>query len=93
MSADDRIMHALIGQVARAVPKGGTEQDVVTIISTPMWQAWCRAVGKPEDSKPTTWGMGPEHNRVYGSRTIVVDNPKMIAVSGVLASTAKALNL
>ncbi len=91
MNADDRIMHALIHQVARAVPAGGTDQDVTTIISTPMWAAWCRAVGKPEDSEPTEWGTGPNHNRVYGSRTLVVDHPKMLAVSGVLASTAKYL--
>lgn len=91
MNADDRIMHALIGQVARAVPKGGTERDVTTIISIPMWRAWCRAVGMPEDSQPTEWGIGVESNRVYGSRTIVVENDKMIAVSGVLASTEKYL--
>lgn len=93
MKTDDDVMRALIGQVSRAVPKGGTERDVTTIISTPMWQAWCRAVGKPEDSQPTEWGMGKCSNRVYGSRTLVVDNPKMIAVSGVLASTAKNFNL
>lgn len=89
--SDAEIMCMLIGQVSKAVPAGGTERDVTTIISQPMWQAWCRAVGKPEDSQPTEWGTGPDHNRVYGSRTLVVDNPKMLAVSGVLASTAKYL--
>lgn len=89
--SDSTIMCALIHQVTKATPAGGTERDVTTIVSRPMWQAWCRSIGAPEDSEPTEWGTGPNHNRIFGSRTIVVENPKMLAVSGVLASTAKYL--
>lgn len=82
---------ALVDQVANAVPPGGNERDVTTIISRPLWRVWCRAMGHPEDSEPTEWGISPNHIHVYGSYTIVVENPKMIAVSGV-TSTAKLIN-
>lgn len=82
--ADDSakaIRHALMGQVAAAVPDGyGSELDVVTIITRPLWRAWNRAVGSPEDCEPTEW-LGSETHRVYGSRTIVVESDEMRAVS------------
>ncbi len=88
---DNEVMRVLIGQVSKAVPRGGSERDVTTIITRPMWRAWCRAIGIPCECKPCAWGSASNHNRVFGSRTLVVDNPKMLAVSGVLASTAKYL--
>jgi hypothetical protein len=83
---DFQIMKALMDQVRKAVPLGGSERDVTTIISRPMWQAWCRAVDMPENSEPTEWLGIHKTMRVYGSRTIVVENPKWLACSGYLSS-------
>lgn len=77
---DDKILVNLIIQVASAVPEKGTELDVTTIITRPMWRAWCRAIRVPEDSEPTDW-IGQNTIRVYGSKTIVVESDIMAAVS------------
>lgn len=68
---DNDIMRSLIHQVSKAVPVGGTEQDVVTFISAPMWKAFCRSTNMPEDSVPSIW-KGKDTNRVYGSLTVVI---------------------
>lgn len=78
---DEQIVRALIVQVASAVPPGGNERDVTTVISRPMWNAFCRATGIPEDSEPTRWVGANETRRVYGSATVVVENGEMISVS------------
>jgi hypothetical protein len=76
----DKVICALIGQVADAVPPSGNEQDVITHISRPMWNLWCRAVGEPEHSTPSPqWSL--HGNRVYGSRTIIVESDEYFAVS------------
>jgi hypothetical protein len=77
---DTDIMRSLVHQVSRAVPKGGTEQDVVTYISSSMWKAFCRGAGMPEDSVPTVW-KGMDTNRVYGSLTVVIPSEAMFAIS------------
>lgn len=77
---DDEIGRDLIKQVATAMPRNGTEQNVVTHVSRPMWRAWCRFVQMPEDSRPTAWfGIGT--HRIYGSETIIVESNEFFAVS------------
>jgi len=73
-------MCALIGQVAAAADKD-TETTVVTRITRPMWRAWLRAVGEPEDKEPTGWLGIHKTLRVYGSRTIVIESEEMFAIS------------
>lgn len=77
--------------VRDAVPSGGSEQDVITFISRPMWRKWCEDLGivekafkddkvhflYPEPSK--FWG--PTHARVYGSVTVVVESELYFAIS------------
>lgn len=77
---DREIMCALIGQVSLAA-HGGVETSVRTIITRPMWNAFCRAVGNPEDSEPTEWLGIKDTLRVYGSETIVIDHPEMASIS------------
>lgn len=81
MLSDDDILRSLIYQVSKAVPAGKTEQDVTTIITRPMWDAWCRAAGIPVGSEPGTWKGAVNTVRVYGSHTIVVDGSMMFSVS------------
>lgn len=77
---DREIMCALIGQVAHAAA-GKSETSVTTIITRPMWNAFLRATGSPENSDPTAWKWPKETHRVYGSETIVVDSEEMASVS------------
>lgn len=63
---DDEVMRALIEQVSKAVPEGGSEHDVLTIITRPMWEIWCRAVGFPIGCLP----LWPDRT-VYGSVTLL----------------------
>lgn len=76
--SDIELMCALIDQVMRAVPSGGTESNVVTRISRPLWRRWCRATGSK--GEPTEWKL---HGcrRVFGSKTIVFKSDKLIAWS------------
>ena len=76
MTESDRqgIVQRLIEGVAAAVPKGGTEMDVVTHITRPLWQLWCEAMGDPPDTEPTPW-IGKDTKRVFGSLTLVYDRP------------------
>jgi hypothetical protein len=76
---DQDIMRQLISRVARSMPKGGSEQDVTTFISRPMWKSWCRAVGIKTNSEPTAW-IGVRSHRVYGSKTIIVEAAHLFAV-------------
>lgn len=79
-TTDEEIMCALIGQVSQAA-QGGSEREVRTVITRPMWNAFCRATKSPENSEPTEWlGMGPTI-RVYGSETIVVEGDSMRSFS------------
>lgn len=88
MITDEQIMLALIGQVADAhanlrknICGPSTEADVQTIISRPMWDAFCRATKTPVGTKPTAWlGIGKTH-RVYGSETHVVESEHMFSFS------------
>lgn len=77
---DTEIMRKLIHQVQRAA-EGGVETRVRTIVTRPMWRAWCRAVGLPENSKPTQW-LGPaQTRRIFGSETVVVESNEMFSLS------------
>ncbi len=78
--SDADILRALIEQVSKAVPNGGNETDVITLVSRPMWRAWCRGAGIPEGSQPTEW-IGSYTFRIYGSRTIIVESELMAAAS------------
>lgn len=75
------ILTTLINQVAKAVPDGQSEQAVTTIVTRPMWDQWCKAVGIPIGSSPTDWQLGEGCRRIYGSRTIVVESDVMASVS------------
>ena len=80
MTTDDEILRQLIHQVSKAKPKGGNETAVTTYVTRPMWKAWCRAAGIPEDSEPTEWN-GCHTCRVYGSKTIIIESEQMAAIS------------
>lgn len=77
---DRFVMMALIAQVSKARPAQGSERDVRTLISRPMWNAFCRATKLPEDSEPSEW-LGTESHRVFGSETVVFESDEMISVS------------
>lgn len=79
MSLDDEVMRALIHQVSKAVPEGGSERDVLTIVMRPMWEMWCRATRLPANSIPDN----KSGNRIYGSFTVLIDSA--IAESGSTA--------
>ena len=72
----------LISGVAKAVPVGGSELDVTTIISRPMWRRWCVELGYNPDGDIST----PMFNyncpiRVFGSDTHVVEHESEFALS------------
>jgi hypothetical protein len=77
---DFDILRALVMQVMNATPKGKNERDVTTLITRPMWKAFCRAAGMPKNCSPSIW---PKTRLVCGSKTIVLDVPLMFAVSFV----------
>jgi hypothetical protein len=87
-TTDEEIMCALIGQVSKARDaiqrdRGGCcpETVVTTVISRPMWDAFCRATGTPVGTAPTPWlGLGHTH-RVYGSETHIMESDEMYAFS------------
>jgi len=78
---DDLILCELIHQVQKATPKPGSEQDVTTYISGPMWKAFCRSIKMPENSRPTEWLGIHKTNRVFGSKTIIIKSNGMISWS------------
>ena len=78
---DQSIFLALIRQVTQAVPDGQSETSVTTVVSRPMWHAWCRGTGMGENSEPTAWIGNPNTQRIYGSETVVVESEKFFAIS------------
>lgn len=82
------IVAALVNQVRFAVPQGGTERDVVTIITRPMWQGFLRGINESADAEPTDW-LGHETFRVNGSLTIVIEREESYAVSLARSAFAK----
>jgi hypothetical protein len=81
---DEEIMMALIGQVANAAATiNGSERDVTTIITRPLWRRWNRATGCNENDEPTEWLGAHNTRRIYGSETIVIDRPGLASVSFV----------
>lgn len=62
---DEEIVCALVEQVTKAAA-GGSERDVVTFITLPLWNAFLRALGEEENQDPRS------DLRVYGSKTVLV---------------------
>lgn len=95
MNPEDKlIMGTLIGQVLIALKAGqrdfpgkpSSEMNVRTVITRPMWNAFCRASGMPENSTPTVW-LGPHKTRrVFGSETIVVESDEWWSASRFIRS-------
>ena len=77
------IVYALIDGVRKAIPQYGSERDVTTVITRPLWRIWNVGTNSPPDSEPTPWLWPEKCNRVYGSETIVVESEKFEAVSFV----------
>ena len=85
-TTDEEIMCALIGQVslatkvAETMKKAASERDVLTYITRPMWQGFCRGCKLPENSEPSEWN-GLHTIRVYGSETRIVESSEMWSIS------------
>lgn len=77
---DEGIMCSLINQVQKAA-NGGSELEVTTFITKPMWRAFLRASGTNPNSKPTEWLGFKKTIRVFGSKTIVTKSKKLASVS------------
>lgn len=67
---EDLIPLHLFSQVMKAA-RPGSEREVVTVITRPMWCAFLRAVGVPEYVEPTEWLGCHRTQRVFGSETHV----------------------
>ncbi len=81
MTTDFEIVKALESQVRKAVPSPGSERNVVTFITRPMWNAFLRWLKEPEDSEPTDWLWPKKTLRVWGSRTVVLNCESMASFS------------
>jgi hypothetical protein len=91
MTAEEQlVIFTLIDQVQNALKSrlgevpGICERDVRTVITRPMWNVFCRAIGVPENSTPTEWlGL---HNtiRVAGSETIVIESDEWWSASAII---------
>jgi len=77
--SEPQLVNALICQVTKAA-NGGSETDVTTFISKPLWKRFLKAIGINESSKPTGWN-GDKTIRVYGSNTIVVESNELFSCS------------
>jgi hypothetical protein len=77
---EDEIMRALIGQVSKAAG-GDNEQNVITYITRPLWDAFCRATKMPEGCLPTSWRGINNTRRVYGSETILLESSEWFSFS------------
>lgn len=95
MTPEDKlIMCTLIGQVLVALRAGqrdfpakpSSEMNVRTVITRPMWNAFCRASGIPENSEPTAWLGQHKTRRVFGSETIVVESDEWWSASAFIRS-------
>lgn len=76
-------MMSMNQSVIDAIPKGGGINDVVTLITRPMWNRYCSILGWHENSEPTDW-IDPFHTRrVGGSMTIIVEvlDDRMASIS------------
>jgi hypothetical protein len=91
---DRLIMATLIGQVLAALREGqrnhpggpSSERNVRTVITRPMWNAFCRASGIPENTEPTEWIGCHKTRRVFGSETIVVESDEWWSASAFIRS-------
>lgn len=67
---DETIMTHLLKQVMKAA-RPGSEREVVTVITRPMWCSFLRAAGVSECATPTVWFGCHRTRRVFGSETHV----------------------
>ncbi len=79
MITDYDIMRALVAQVERAIAQAGPHARTLTVISRPMWRAWCRALGEPEYGEP-----GPK-DLLYGSPVCVIEDPRLFSFTKINA--------
>jgi len=79
-ATNQEIVHALIKQVSLARPDGESERAVTTLITRPLWKRWLAFFGSPEDTEPTEW-LGTSSERIYGSKTIVIESDRLESVS------------
>jgi len=83
------VAFALMEQVRRAMPAQGSELNVRTHISRPMWRAFLGFCKLPPDTQPTAWlGANGGTVRVFGSETIVHDDDHFWSVSFAMRSPA-----
>lgn len=72
---------ALIGQVQNALRGSGqNENAVTTVITRPMWRGFLREIGENPNQEPNELN-GHAALRVYGSRTLVVEQEGMASFS------------
>ena len=76
---EEQLMFSLIDQVLLAtsaaadVKPMASERDVLTVITRPMWDLFCKAAGIPPNSSPSEW-KGIHTIRVFGSETRVIES-------------------
>jgi hypothetical protein len=80
LPAQRDLLSSLIGGVVTSVPEGGSERDVVTFVSKPLWNIWCEMTEMPPGTKPSDW-IKDGCARIYESETILVDSDRFFAVS------------
>lgn len=88
MKLDSKTFWSLIDGVTNAAKAagGGSERNVITFISRPLWRRWNATAGHPPDDPPTAWGGPSGKDRkatrwVFGSETVVVESDEYFAVS------------
>ena len=88
MIDDYKVCLALKRQVFRCLKKGVTTGQVVTIVTRPMWKAWCRFVGTPETSMPynCSWAH-PMKEQICGTTTLIAPGETMASLSYVRKPT------
>ena len=89
LTSDDRatIAQRLNEAVTEAIPEGGSERDVVTFISRPLWAIYCDAMGIPPGTAPSTrYGVGES---MSGSLTLI-DSEEGLAARSVAREAALA---
>jgi hypothetical protein len=78
-ATDEQVMRTLIEQVLLAMSAVqdknpmASKRDVVTFVTRPMWEAFCRAAGITKNSAPAEW-KGVKSVRICGSETHIVES-------------------
>lgn len=82
---DEEIMFGLIDQVRKAAA-GGSERNVMTFITRPMWIAFLRAIKHPDLNTLPMPGL-----TVFGSRTLLFNRPQFWSMSFLVPDNALSL--